>query len=203
MLKWAMRIVAVGGALLAMAVVTAAWMHRTQGRVLYIVTPTVCAWINISPLHVGLAGWLRVERDSGKVWKLGRYGEFSRTWDNSWTESAFRFDMRMGDFGKMWHGFGLVRGNAAPPTHSYTQVLFPTWALIGALLLPSGLWAGIGWRQRVTAGHCTNCGYDLRATPEICPECGREVKTSAERWVQSEERRKRQISAIRSALCAV
>jgi hypothetical protein len=27
-------------------------------------------------------------------------------------------------------------------------------------------------RQRLLAGHCRNCGYDLRSSPECCPECG-------------------------------
>jgi hypothetical protein len=60
------------------------------------------------------------------------------------------------------------------PAPSFTEVLCPTWALIAVLLLPMGLWAGIGWRQRrrMKAGHCASCGYDLRATPEKCPECG-------------------------------
>jgi hypothetical protein len=33
-------------------------------------------------------------------------------------------------------------------------------------------------RQRIAAGRCPNCGYDLRATPDRCPECGSAVASS-------------------------
>jgi hypothetical protein len=176
MLKWAMRIVAVGGALLAMAVGTAAWMHRTEGRMWEIATPMVCSHIIISPKYINGGGWLRTEWDPAEAWSVGRYGLASFNWCNADIEDFIEELGRSGGYGGEWHGFGLVRFNKLnrPPIHSYIEILCPTWAVIAALLLPMGLWAGIGWRRRrrVKAGHCANCGYDLRATPEKCPECG-------------------------------
>ena len=103
---------------------------------------------------------------------LDRYGvsslDFNR--DGSFIEASDA------DHNLSWHGLGFCLG--LRDIASSTAILCPTWALIAVLLLPMGLWAGIGWRQRrrVKAGHCANCGYDLRASPERCPECGGEVK---------------------------
>jgi len=186
MLKWAMRIVAVSGALLAMAVGTAAWMHRTQGRMWRVVTPKVWSDLIISPRYVEIHGCMR--EDAYPVDPLGarRYGVVSSDWDNADTESSFELDLRVSNYGKYWHGFAVARGynfSEGLGLPSYTEALCPTWAVIAALLLPMGLWAGIGWRQRrrIKAGCCVNCGYDLRATPEKCPECGRAVKGSVGR----------------------
>ncbi len=196
MLKWAMRIVAVGGALLALAVGTAAWMHRTKGRMWCAATPEVCSYLVISPQYIDAVGWLRSEDIRSKGfdvctdWGIGQYGASSSGWDNSMTAFWLKDRMRRKDSGQQWHGFGIVRGcnwgivrgpqgkSLRPPEPSFTEILCPTWAVIALLLLPMGLWAGTSWRQRrrAAAGHCTNCGYDLRATPEKCPECGRSVK---------------------------
>jgi hypothetical protein len=182
MLKWAMRIVAVGGALLAMAVGTAAWMHRTQGRVWNVATPTVMSEILISPRHIHVQWHSRHEFDDVS-WGIGRYGASATGLGSNPNSEIYYINyMRLSDFKREWHGFGLARGDHMLQRPSYTAVLCPTWAVLAVLLLPMGLWAGIGWRQRrrVKAGHCVNCGYDLRATPEKCPECGRAVKISAE-----------------------
>ena len=170
MLKWAMRIGAVGGTLLAMAVGTAAWMHRTQGREWLFATPATFSDITISTRNVEVESWLRSELESDE-WKFGRYGWRSSNFDGS---AQVEPDFQHSDFHKRWHDFGIVRGDTWWPRPSYIAVLCPTWSVIAVLLLPMGLWAGIGWRQRrrVKPGHCANCGYDLRATPDKCPECG-------------------------------
>jgi hypothetical protein len=178
MLKWAMRIVAVSGAMLAMAVGTAAWMHRTKGRDWEIATPSVWMGIMIDPKYVNLGGWLRRDWDPGVKLKVEGYAMLAFDWDNTDTNPAFRADINHAQIGGVWSGFGFVHGNnKRPPRPSYTEVLCPTWAAIAFLLTPMGRWAFLGWRQRrrVRAGHCANCGYDLRATPEKCPECGRAV----------------------------
>jgi hypothetical protein len=180
MLKWAMRIVAVGGALLAMAVVgSAAWMHRTQGWVWLAATPAVCSDIVVSPQYVSVDSWLRREDDPGEDWDVGRYGLNWQPWHNDETEPYFKVQMQSASVSREWNDFGILYGgfSGSKPIPSLTEAICPTWAVIAVLLLPTGLWAGVGWRQRrrTAAGHCANCGYDLRATPEKCPECGRAV----------------------------
>jgi hypothetical protein len=178
MLKWAIRIVAVGGALLAIAVGTAAWMHRKEGREWMIATPIACSYIIISKQDVFFEVWLRREHDINEDgWDVERYAVDGSAWPNEETRDGFGYLEDGAEFGKALHGFGICLGQRTPMVRipSLFAVLCPTWSLVAALLLPMGLWAGIGWRQRrrVVAGHCINCGYDLRATPEKCPECGR------------------------------
>jgi hypothetical protein len=188
MLKWAMRIVAVGGALLAMAVGMAAWMHRTERREWLVETPAVCFGVLIDPGESFVGGSLRREYDPGLRLNLGQYAAVSADCDDSET---FQYAVMTADYHLDWHRFGIAWPRPPVPVRlrmlsqidptPVTVVASPTWAVIAVLLLPMGLWGGIGWRQRrrVKAGHCANCGYDLRATPEKCPECGRAVKRNA------------------------
>jgi hypothetical protein len=171
MLKWAMRIVAVGGALLAMAVGTAAWMHRTQGRRCWVETPGTWSELTISPQRICLSSQAIYTWGPAGKQVPKRFAAGSEDYDNFETERVFSMLLSVSR-GGVWHGFGAARGWGGDS--SDTQIICPTWAVIAVLLLPMGLWAGIGWRQRrVKAGYCANCGYDLRASPERCPECGR------------------------------
>jgi hypothetical protein len=151
-------------------------MHRTQGRIWRLATPSVWAFSIISPRLIYVAVCPCSEWDQNHSERSGRYRASSKKWANSDTQGWFLSEMGNADFWKQWHGYGVLqKNNSVIHQPCWTEVLFPTWAGIAALLLPMGLWAILGWRQRrrIKAGCCVNCGYDLRASPERCPECGK------------------------------
>ena len=65
---------------------------------------------------------------------------------------------------------GVPNGEVQLAPHSYYAIA-PCWMLTLLFsLLPTGrIIRRVRRRQRVQAGHCPTCNYDLQATPNRCP----------------------------------
>jgi hypothetical protein len=81
---------------------------------------------------------------------------------------------------RLGFGAGTNTSNGGDYVITTKAVVVPGWFLLSPVIL---------WtcreivrrykRDRIAAGACPSCGYDLRATPKQCPECGREMSGTA------------------------
>ena len=78
-----------------------------------------------------------------------------------------------------WHFFGMILIDQRTPGRRRRALVVPYWQLflIACAMYASRLhWhAKLRRRERLRAGLCPECGYDLRAGHERCPECGEPV----------------------------
>src|SRR4051794_11228547 len=59
-----------------------------------------------------------------------------------------------------------------PPFLNYLLYAATAFFWISFLLFTIAVVRWINVRDRIRAGLCATCGYDLRASPDRCPECG-------------------------------
>ena len=93
------------------------------------------------------------------------------------TPDEVRFALAMTTMAARQHNWSTWRfayAHDAGPTGGTRLLFIPYWApaLVTAFL---SAWCSVRAyrrRQRLRAGLCPSCGYDLRATPGRCPECG-------------------------------
>jgi hypothetical protein len=77
-----------------------------------------------------------------------------------------------------------IQTSSQPAPKDGSEALISVWFMkmpIWLTMIPPGVGVAVGLyrretakaaRNRMRAGLCLNCGYDLRATPHECPECG-------------------------------
>jgi len=80
-----------------------------------------------------------------------------------------------------WAGFRYWAGHDLGD--DYHSLVVPAWIFVPLALVPAAslrrFARGARWRQRLRAGLCPTCGYDLRASKEKCPECGSPIPPTA------------------------
>src|SRR5687768_10578692 len=83
--------------------------------------------------------------------------------------------------GEFFSGIGIPPpGIGGTLRYDGEWLLFPHWAVAIPLFIApaAALWRARRRRQRVRAGLCGACGYDVRASTGRCPECGATIEAA-------------------------
>ena len=87
------------------------------------------------------------------------------SWENVWAFTSYGSGLRYLGFDFRSKDTGRER---------YWIIAIPCWSVaLASSILPALMGSSLYLRHdRIAAGRCRKCGYDLRATPDCCPECG-------------------------------
>jgi hypothetical protein len=109
-----------------------------------------------------------------------RYPNIRRT--ISWYLLGFRFELVRQVLYPRWISHGDNQTIEWGPVATW-GVAVPGWACIALSAILPIRWVILFRRKRreekIAAGICLRCGYDLRSSPERCPECGESRPRSA------------------------
>ncbi len=155
-------------------------------------------------INIRLTHEYRIERSMGwsssppEGWDLGN-GEILITEDDPLHHSSFRMrDPRSFTWETAYLNppenlrFSDLPGAQPVVGDQFVRIRFPFWTAVPALgFIPAVRLGRKSIRmvrhvmtsartkqrdQRIAAGLCPNCSYDIRATPDLCPECGKSPK---------------------------
>jgi len=93
----------------------------------------------------------------------------------NWHLLGFHFELVRQVLYPRWISHGDNQTIELGPVANW-DVAVPGWVCITLSAILPVRWVWLFKRrrreQKIAAGICLNCGYDLRATPDRCPECG-------------------------------
>ncbi len=142
-----------GPAILGVALLVAAWLGRSNVRLVWVRTQDHIGYVQLTPRHLDVAYWRRAEYEpSVRQRPLLAHGRLAllTTVEPTPPEPTTTSE-KLADADRSWHalGFGVVKGNGFwPPTPSQREVWIPTWFAVVANFAPLAV-ARLARRRRV------------------------------------------------------